>query len=344
MKDDRTRIVKQVNIHGPGRVEIDEVPDPEPGPRDAVIRVTACGICGSDLGYIKLGGLAGPSGKPMPIGHEFSGIVESIGSEVMGIEVGSRVVANPMSNGNSIGNGSAEGAFAPRVLIPNAADGTAIFRLPDELPMDVAALAEPLSVGLQGVERCRPKPGEKAVIFGAGPIGLAAVASLKFCGVDNIVAVDLSPTRLEIARKLGASDTLNPNSDPVWEAIKEIHGTSPVLGAPMAGSDMYIEASGADPVIEQVLSHCKSEARLSIVGLHRTPIPVNFLLVMMKSMTIVGSMAYPDDWSKAIELLSTRDLSPMITHRFALEDFQNALATANDSNAGAKVMILNELL
>jgi threonine dehydrogenase-like Zn-dependent dehydrogenase len=278
----------------------------------------------------------------MPLGHEFSGIVESVGSEVKGIKIGARVVVNPMSNQNQIGNGGAQGAFAPLVLVPNVADGNSIFEIPDQLPMDLAALAEPLSVGMQGVDRANPQPGEKAVVFGAGPIGLCAVASLKFRGVEDIISVDLSTRRLEIARKLGARATLVPGSDDVWTAIRELHGTSPLFGAPMAGTDFYIEASGAGVVIEEVLANAKTDARLSVVGLHRTPIPINFLLVMMKSMTIVGSMAYPDDWSDTLELLGSADLSPMITHRYALNDFHAALATAQSADEGAKVMIINE--
>ena len=160
----------------------------------------------------------------MPLGHEFSGIVDSVGSEVTNITPGSRVVVNPMSNQNSIGNGGAQGAFAPLILIPNAADGLAVFEIPDDMPMDLAALTEPLSVGLQGVDRVRPQAGEKAVVFGAGPIGLCAVASLKFRGIDDIISIDLSDARLEIASKLGARTTLNPNRDDVWARIRELHG------------------------------------------------------------------------------------------------------------------------
>lgn len=333
--------MKQVNIHAPGRVEIDEVPEPTLGPRDAIIRVSACGICGSDLGYIKLGGLAGPSDTPMPLGHEFAGIVESVGSEVDGIALGARVVVNPMSNQNQIGNGGAQGAFAPRILVPNVADGNALFEIPENLPMDLAALAEPLSVGLQGVDRMNPQPGEKAVIFGAGPIGLCAVASLRFRGIEDIISVDLSRRRLEIARKLGAKATLVPGSDDVWAAIRDLHGTAPLFGTPMAGTDFYIEASGAGVVIEEVITNAKSETRLSVLGLHRTPIPINFLVLLLKSMTIVGSMAYPDDWSETLELLGSTDLSPMITHRFALDEFHAALAMAQSTEQGAKVMIVN---
>jgi threonine dehydrogenase-like Zn-dependent dehydrogenase len=332
--------MKQVNIHAPGRVELDEVPEPTLGPKDAIVRVAACGICGSDLGYISLGGVAGPTKEPMPIGHEFSGIVEAVGEEVTNIKVGARVVVNPMSNQNQIGNGSGEGAFAPLVLVPNAAGGDAVFEIPDDLSMELAALTEPLSVGLQGVDRASPVAGEKAVVFGAGPIGLCAVASLRARGIEDIISVDLSSHRLEIATELGARATFNPSKDDVWKGICEAHGTSPLFGAPMAGSDIYIEASGAGVVIEEVLANAKTGARLSVVGLHRAPVPVNFLLVMMKSMSIVGSMAYPDDWTEAIAILTRSDLSPMITHHFSLENFHDALAVAQSKDEGAKVMII----
>ena len=112
--------MKQVKIHGPGDVRLDEVPEPEAGPRDAVVRVAACGICGTDLRYVRLGGLAGPMPQPMPLGHELAGVVESLGAEVSGLAVGDRVVLHPTAAGNMIGNGGAEGGFAPRLLVRDA--------------------------------------------------------------------------------------------------------------------------------------------------------------------------------------------------------------------------------
>jgi (R,R)-butanediol dehydrogenase/meso-butanediol dehydrogenase/diacetyl reductase len=97
--------MQQVRIHGAGEVRIDEVAAPEPGPRDVVVRVKACGICGSDLGYVADGYAAMPTGKPAPIGHEFSAVVARVGSEVRGFEVGTRVVVNPIAGVNMIGNG-----------------------------------------------------------------------------------------------------------------------------------------------------------------------------------------------------------------------------------------------
>jgi threonine dehydrogenase-like Zn-dependent dehydrogenase len=275
----------------------------------------------------------------MPIGHEFSGVVESVGAEVAGVSPGDRVVVDPQGAGNRIGNGGSEGAFTPRLLVRNAADERCMIPIPDELSFDLAALAEPLGVGMQAVNRSRAQAGEKAVVFGAGPIGLASIATLKYRGVEDVVAVDLSDTRLDVARQLGARETVNPSRDSVGRRIREIQGTSLVMGAPMADTDLYIEASGAAAVLPQIVRRAKAGARLVVVALHREEIAMNFLLVMMKEIEILGSIAQPPDWNDMIQMLGDVDLSPMITHRFPLDRFDEAMAIAQDADAGAKVMI-----
>ena len=331
--------MKRVQLHGPADVRLEDVVEPQPGPRDAVVRVAACGICGSDVGYIRRGGLAGPTRDPMPLGHELSGVVERIGDEVGGLAPGTRVVLNPLGAGNMIGNGGSEGGFAPRLLVRNAAAGESLLPIPDELPLEIAALAEPLGVGMNAVDRVEAGVGDKVAVFGAGPIGLAAVATLRDRGVEDVVAVDLSPRRLEIAAKLGARATIHAGEEDTWARLRELHGTEPVLGAPMTATDAYVEASGASSVLHQIPGQAKSKARISIVALHYEPVPVNFLLVMMKQLSLLGAMEYPDDYSRTIELLARWDLSPMVTHRFPLEAFQNGLAVAEDPQAGGKVMI-----
>ncbi len=331
--------MKQVNVHGPEDVRIDETAEPEPGPRDAVVRVAACGICGSDLRYVRLGGLAGPSKRPMPLGHELSGVVDAVGAEVSNLALGTRVVLNPTACGNMIGNGGSEGGFAERLLVRDAAAGASLFPIPAEIPADVAALAEPLGVGMNAVNRVEARPGDKVAVFGAGPIGLAAVATLRDRGVEDVVAVDLSPRRLEIAGALGARATVDADRENPWKRLRALHGEEPVMGAPMAATDAYVEASGAAAVIPKILQHAKGEARLSVVGLHGQEIPVNFLLVMMKQLTIRGAMEYPEDFADSFGLLTRWDLSPMISHRFPLERFPEALAVARDPQAGGKVLI-----
>lgn len=331
--------MKQIRIHAPHDVRLDEVEPLEPGPRDAVVEVRACGICGSDVGYVSLGGVAGPSKEPTPLGHELAGVVQAVGSEVEGIVPGTRVVLNPMGGGNSIGNGGPQGGFTPRLLVPNAAAGDVLFPIPDDLPFDRAALAEPLGVGMQAVNRAGISAGEKVVIFGAGPIGLMALATCRYRGIDDVVIIDRSARRLELARSLGARATLEAGDD-AWKELTELQGRGAWLNMPiMAAADAYIEATGAPPVIPDIIAHAKENARISVVALHRSPVPVDFMSVMAKGLTIVGSIAYPEDYTEMIAMLREVDLTPAITHRFPLDDFAEALRVAQDPTAGGKVMV-----
>lgn len=329
-----------LRIHAPGRVRLDEVPPPEPGPRDAVVRVQACGICGSDLGYIALGGVAGPRPEPTPIGHEFSAVIDRVGGAVTRFRPGQRVVVNPLAGGN-IGNGGAAGAFAPEVLVCDVESGRALFPIPDDLPFDRAALAEPLGVGMQAVDRAELAPGDRVAIFGAGPIGLMALATLRHRGYADVAIVDLSDHRLEIARELGASCTLNPGRDDVWAALRELHGEERFMDVvPNVGTDAFIEASGAPGVIPDLLVQAKTGARISVVALHRKPQEIDFMWVMAKQLSIHGSMAYPADYAEMVRLLAEVDLSPAISHRFPLAEALRAIEVARDVNVSGKVMVL----
>jgi len=330
----------QLRIHGPNKVSLDDVPMPELGPRDALLRVQACGICGSDLGYIAYGGVAGPRPEPTPIGHEFSAVVERVGSDVKRYRPGARVVVNPLAGNSMIGNGGELGAFGPELIVREVDAGGALFPIPDDLPFDRAALAEPLGVGMHAVERAQLAPGEKVAIFGAGPIGLMSLAALRWRGFDDVAIVDLSDKRLSIARELGATLALNAGEGDVWGSIGELHGTEKWLGiVPCAGTHAYIEASGAPSVIGDIIAKARPRARISVVALHRKPEPVDFLSVMGKEITLTGSMAYPDDYAEMVRMLSEVDLSPAITHRFPLARFEEALDTARDASMSGKVII-----
>ena len=282
-----------------------------------------------------MGGLV----RPMPIGHELSGIIESTGPEVSNLKPGMRVVLNPTASANMIGNGGSEGGFTHQLLVRNAADGGCLFPIPDDLPMHLAALTEPLGVGMNAVDRSDVTRDDKVAVFGAGPIGLSAIATLRDRGVSDVVAVDLSSRRLDLAKELGARETINPSDQDPWVELKKLHGEVPLMGMPMAGTDVFIEASGAGKVITDVLQSGKAESRLTVVALHEQSVNVSFMWVMMKQMTIRGAMEYPADYNDAIELLTRRDLSPMITHRFPLARVGEAIEVATDPNAGGKVMV-----
>ena len=182
--------MKQIMVHGPNDVRLDDQPEREPGPRDALVRIAACGICGTDVSYVHMGGI---TGKPMPLGHEMAGVVEWVGDEVPDTAVGDRVIVYPSDDElGRMGSGAGEGGLTPLLLVREAARGRRLFGVPDGMPLQVAALAEPLGSGHAGGQPGGRGPGDKVVVFGCGPVGLMSVATLADRGIEDVVAVDLS--------------------------------------------------------------------------------------------------------------------------------------------------------
>jgi threonine dehydrogenase-like Zn-dependent dehydrogenase len=217
-----------------------------------------------------------------------------------------------------------------------------VWLVPDGMALTTAALAEPLAVGMQSVNQSEAKPGEKVAIFGCGPIGLFAMATLADRGVTDVVAIDFSPARLALAKEMGATHVLNPSEVDVWAELKRIHGEVPFMFGPTPATDVFIEASGADSVIGEVLQKGRVDGRLVIVALHFRPVPTNFLDLLMKQFTVRGSMEYPERFEDAIELLGRRDLSAVISHKLSLEEFGDGLAVLEGSKDCGKVMITME--
>lgn len=334
--------MRQVRVHGPGDVRVDEVDPPRPGPRDAVVRVAACGICGTDLSFIRMG-RTGPGATPLCLGHEIAGVVDWIGAEVRVAAVGDRVVVHPGNDElGRIGTGAAEGGLAPAVLVREAARGGRLLPVPDGVPLDVAALAEPLAVGMQAVERAGAAPGDAVAVFGCGPIGLFALATLLDRGIDRVVAIDPNPRRRALASELGAQAALDPAGCDVWAELARLHGTAPFLHGPTPATDAFIEASGAAGVIPGILANGRVGGRLSVVALHIAPIPTSFLLVMMKQFSIHGSMEYPRRFEDAIDLLARRDLSRVVTHRVPLARFAEALDVLEGGADCGKILVTME--
>ncbi len=329
--------MKQIMLHGKDDWRLDDVAEAEPGPRDALVRIAACGICGTDVSYVHMGMTPG---HPIPLGHEMAGVVEWLGDEVSGVAVGDRVIVCPSDSGHGpMGTGGPQGGLTPVLHVPEAADGRRLFAVPDAMPLTTAALAEPLAVGMQAVNQSEARPGEKVVVFGCGPIGLMALATLADRGVDDVVAVDLSPARLELAKTVGAAHVLDPTAVDLWDELKRIHGTEPFMFGPTAATDVFIEASGADAVIGDVLQNGRVDGRLVIVALHYRPVPTNYVNLLMKQFTVRGSMEYPERFEDAVELLGRTDLSGLITHTLALEEFGDGLAVLEGSKDCGKVMI-----
>jgi threonine dehydrogenase-like Zn-dependent dehydrogenase len=276
----------------------------------------------------------------MPLGHELAGVVRRVGSEVGDVTVGQRVVVHPGDDElGRIGNGSAEGGLADAVLVREAARGDRLYPIPDGMSLEVAALAEPVAVGMHAAEQAGVRPGDKVAVFGCGPIGLAAIAGMADKGVTEIVGVDLSATRRELAQRFGASATVDPAGSSPWRELTRIHGEKASAFGTAAATDAFVEASGSDAVLRAIIDRAARGSRISVVALHYEPVPVNFVNVLMKELTIRGSMEYPARFADAIDLLARRDLSAMITDRFALDEVDRALGLLAQSRECGKVLI-----
>jgi threonine dehydrogenase-like Zn-dependent dehydrogenase len=247
-----------------------------------------------------------------------------------------------MANGHAIGNGGSEGGFAPLLRVRDAAGALeAILPLPEAMSFDEGALIEPLSVAMHGVHQSGIQAGQTALVMGAGAIGLCAVLVLKYYGVERIVVADRSARRLQLARQLGAEAVCNVQESDLDNCLREAHGEAAVMGLPVPGTDVFIEATGVGSVLEQAIELARTGATIVVVGVHKAPIELHPLTLLIKELRLVGSMAYPDEFPQVLEMLQggTVDITPLISHHFELENFDQALAVARDPEQAAKVMI-----
>lgn len=327
-----------LNIHGTNDVRLDPVEPPRPGSRDAVIRVKACGICGSDLTYIRIGGI--PPGRTTPIGHEAAGEVIAVGPDVEGISVGQRVAINPMQTPSFIGSGGPEGAFTEELLVRDARAGDNLLPIPDDLPYEVAALTEPLSVALHSVNRAEVGPGDKVVVFGCGPIGLGIVLWLVERGVTDVVALDPVPERLERAGALGARAGIDPAKEDVRARLSELHGTVPGPVGEGVGTDAYIDAAGAPTILNDVVTMAKYHSRLVVTAAYMEPSQIHLGAMLTTEMTITTALGYPDEMPEVVAALPRlrEKTSALISHRMPFGRVIEALDIAGTPES-AKVMI-----
>ena len=327
---------------GPSKIELREYDMPEVPEDCALLKMEVAGICGTDVTFTKVGGVAGPTSEPFTLGHELAGTIAEVGAEVQGIKVGDRVIVNPMGDGNGIGNGAPwGGAFAPRLLVTNATVGGAIHPIPDELSFERAALAEPLSVATHAVNRSGAGPGDKVVVMGAGPIGLGIVFGLARRGVKDITVVDMADSRLERARALGASTTINPAHEDVFDALCRIHGKGDVFGWPVASANLWFEVTGVGAVLQSLVTMAPFHAKLVIVAVHHTEVPINFQIALAKELSFEMSLAYPDEFPAVIEALcdTSVDISPLVSHSYTFGDFLEAFEVSQDKQNSAKVLV-----
>jgi L-iditol 2-dehydrogenase len=293
------------------KLEMRDVPRPEPGPREVRVRVRACGICGSDVhGY---DGSSGRRIPPLIMGHEAAGEVEAVGAEVAGFAPGDRVTFDSTIHcgecgfcrsgqvnlcdrrrvvGVAPGEYRQDGAFAEAVVVPERI----VCRVPDAVPFEHAAMVEPLAVAVHAVRRARVTPGDQALVVGCGMIGLLTLQVAKAAGCARVVAVDLDPGRLEQAARLGADVTLTA-SDDVPARVAELTGGR--------GADVAFEAVGASEPIATAVAGLRKGGRLVLIGNVTPRVELDLQAVVTRELSLLGTCASSGEYPEALELLAT---------------------------------------
>ena len=337
-------------FRGVRQVPIEDVPDPTAGPKDIVLEVKACGICGSDL-HTYAQGLFAEEGQVM--GHEFAGEVVEVGPEVEGISVGDRVTGLPIQpcgdcrqcldgrahlcetwTRRSVGYGI-PGAFAEQLWIPQAVLGANVHRMPDELAFEDAALVEPLAVGVHAVGQADPGPGDVALVLGLGTIGLQVAQVLLARGVDQVIGADLSALRRSVASQLGV--TAVGGGDDLSGAVAEAAGFRPI--------DVVFEATGAPRLVQAALEIVRPAGTVVLIALYEERAELDPTMIVQKEITVRGSAIYtPDEFQEAIVLLASGRAQgqPLITHRWPLEDLGEAFEAQLEKDSAIKVMITSD--
>lgn len=333
--------MKMSMVTGPGKAEVLDAERPAVGPNDVLVRMRACGICGSDAFYITIGGLPPRQGHT-PLGHEPAGEIAEVGAKVSGLAVGDHVVINPMAAPSGIiGNGGPSGALADYLLIENAVRGASLEVIPDHVPWEVAALNEPMAVARHGANRCRPKPTDKVAVFGAGPIGLGATLAFKSLGVSHVVVVDLLPGRLDKALQIGADAVINSADEDVVARLIELHGAGDSMYPGKAGTNIYLDAAGVPAVVNTALAAAQKGATVGIVGVHKEPVPVDLINLMSNEITLLGSMGYPDEIFEVTKDLvaNWEKYALIVSHTIPFGSVGEALELAQAPGAADKVVV-----
>ena len=341
--------MKSVKTGTRDHVDLVDVERPVPGPKDVLVKVRACGICGTDTFFLHLGGMpAGADGsmRSIPLGHEPAGEIVEAGAEVTDLKVGDRVVVNPQGVPSGIiGCGGAHGAMSEYLLLENAEVGKTVAVFPDTVPFDVASLNEPMAVARHCVNRSGAKATDKVVVFGAGPIGLGATIWLKLRGVQHVVVADVIPERLETALAVGADAVINSATEDVTARLTELHGPAAnALGQPRAGTDIYIDAAGVAAVFNATVDAAKWGAKLVMVAVQKKGADIDLGGMLRSELTLIASQGYPTEiFEVTPELVEHHErFAKLISHRVPFGEAERAFGLAMTPGAAEKVVVTFE--
>ncbi len=328
--------MKAAVYHGPRDIRVEQVERPGPGEHDVLVRVKACGICGSDLHMYRLG-MFEVLGRRIDehrriMGHELSGEIVELGEKVSGFSVGDRIT------------GLGHGGFAEYVPVRVTERSPHI--LPESVTFEEGATLEPLATSLHGVSLGKPAAGETVVVLGAGIIGLGCIQAIRASVDCRIIAVDASERRLDMAKNLGADAAVNlSETDPVEAVIELTGGARPVerFGVRGGDADLVIDCAGAPSSPDQGLLMLKQQfGRLVLVALFERPVDMDFNQVVRKHVAVYGSWTWTgDDYRRAIALVESGKVQrgPLISHVLDLEDAPEAFAVQDRPDTAIKVML-----
>lgn len=337
-------------LRGPLDLVVTEVPDPEAGPHDIVVRVAASGICGSDLASYATGAYVRP-GQIM--GHEFAGTVHAVGDGVVGLVPGQRVTVRPLGQcgvcracslglrhvcergiRDALGYGH-PGAFAELVRVPGAVLDDNVFVLDDTVDDSAGASVEPFAVALHAVRRLGVEAGDSTVVLGLGPVGLAAVQVLRALGVERIVGIDGSEFRRSTGARCGAVAVAG--SDDMEQVVRGIAGPGP--RGRHGGADVVLEASGASMLLWSAPSLLRTGGRLGLVALYREPIALDMNDWVTRELELVGCYGYADEFGDALEMVMRGQLDPtsLVTATYPLDAAVEAFRAQADPRRQVKV-------
>lgn len=335
-------------LHAAHDLRVEQKPEPVPEPGEILVRIARGGICGSDLHYYQNGGFGAVRVRePMILGHEVSGHIAALGSDVTGFTEGQLVAVSPSRPDwdddyarrgmphHSLGMrfyGSAmpmphiQGAFADYVAATpdQCVDATGL--TPEE-----AAMAEPLSVVLHALKQADQLLGSRVLVTGCGPIGVLTVLALRRAGAAEIVATDIADASLAHARAAGADQTINTAADP--DAL------GPRL-ADKGSFDVQFECSGAPAALHQGIGLVRPRGTIVQVGIGgNVDVPMN--TIVAKELQVRGSFRFHFEFAEAVELMRKRliDVRPLVTHHFAADEAIAAFETAGDRGRAMKVQL-----
>ncbi|MEK6398326.1 MAG: galactitol-1-phosphate 5-dehydrogenase [Terriglobus sp.] len=325
------------------RLEVKDVPVPEVGPDEVLIRVGACGICGSDVhGY---DGSSGRRIPPIVMGHEAAGVIEKVGSDVADWKAGDRVTfdstvycgtcdyclrgeVNLCNNRQVVGVSCTEfrrhGAFAEYVSVP----ARILYRLPEDFPMEEAAMLEAVSIALHGVNVTKMKGGESALVIGAGMIGLLTAQAARAKGCKFVMIADVDAARLKMAEEVGIPDTLHMSGKELIDEVLKRTGGECV--------DVVLEAVGRGETVVASIECVRRGGTVTLIGNIQPEVPLPLQRVVTREVRLQGSCASAGEYPEAIRLMANGAIrvKPLISAVSSLEDAASYFARLHAREAG----------